>query len=49
MIGGKQVAISAYTSALTNGQRLINVYSNTPAMPLLEAHFGGFFVSGRRQ
>lgn len=21
---------------------------NTPAMPLSEAHFGGFFVSGRR-
>lgn len=25
-----------------------NIPANTPAMPLDEAHFGGFFVSGGR-
>lgn len=26
-----------------------NMHFNTPAMPLTEAHFGGFFVPGDRQ
>ena len=31
---------------LTDERRRGNIPINTPAMPLTEAHFGGFFVSG---
>ncbi|PVY77016.1 hypothetical protein C8D92_104249 [Tamilnaduibacter salinus] len=35
--------------ALTGGAVFLNMLDNTPAMPLHDAHFGGFFVSGGRQ
>jgi len=34
---------------LTCRKRLTILGGNTPAMPLHDAHFGGFFVSGGRK
>lgn len=33
------------SSTLTNSDSTPRILSNTPAMPLNDAHFGGFFVS----
>ena len=41
-----KAAANAVKRTLTCEQLLIILFSNTPAMPLKEAHFGGFFVSG---
>lgn len=43
--GGIQSGISP---SLTMEGACPNIYCNTPAMPLTEAHFGGFFVPGDR-
>lgn len=41
--------IAALLRQLTCALLLPIFVSNTPAMPLSEAHFGGFFVSGGRE
>lgn len=39
---------SGISSSLTMEEACPSMLSNTPAMPLTEAHFGGFFVPGGR-
>lgn len=43
--GGAQSGLS---QSLTMKGVCPNILRNTPAMPLIEAHFGGFFVPGGR-
>mgnify|MGYP000143238537 FL=1 len=39
---------SGISQSLTMEGACPSIIRNTPAMPLTEAHFGGFFVSGGR-
>lgn len=39
-------ATSRHSFLLTFNIVVNSIHSNTPAMPLSEAHFGGFFVFG---
>lgn len=44
----KGAAQPCLTQSLTVNGPCLSMPGNTPAMPLTEAHFGGFFVSGGR-
>tara|TARA_R110000823_G_scaffold55161_4_gene134861 strand:- start:12639 stop:12791 length:153 start_codon:yes stop_codon:yes gene_type:complete len=43
------IVTNAYFNALTFRPLLGTLINNIPAMPLHDAHFGGFFVSGGRK
>ena len=45
-LGYSARALGRQTGILTRGSQTSSILANTPAMPLTEAHFGGFFVSG---
>lgn len=44
MLQFQQVTFNSHFVILTSGQVPNSVWRNTPAMPLVDAHFGGFFV-----